>query len=68
MPVVGRVCMDQLLLDVTKVSDVCPGEVAVFIGKSQDREIRVEEMAKRAGTISNEILSGLGDRLCRIAV
>ncbi len=68
VPVVGRVCMDQLLLDVTKVSDVCPGEIAVFIGKSQDREIRVEEMAKRAGTISNEILSGLGDRLCRIAV
>lgn len=68
VPVVGRVCMDQLLLDVTKVSDVCPGEEVVFIGRSHDREIRAEEMAQKAGTISNEVLSGLGDRLCRMVV
>lgn len=68
VPVIGRVCMDQLLLDVTKVPDVQPGDEAVFIGKSKALEIRAEEMAEEAETISNEVLSGLGKRLCRIAV
>lgn len=68
VPVIGRVCMDQLLLDVTEVSGVCPGDEAVLIGKSKDQEIRVEELAEEAGTISNEILSRLGERLLRVAV
>lgn len=67
-PIVGRICMDQLLLDVTKISGVQAGEEVVLIGKSQNSEIRVEEMAAKAGTISNEILSGLGDRLCRMMI
>lgn len=68
VPVVGRVCMDQLLLDVTDVPGVRPGEEAVFIGKSGGQEIRAEEMAEKAGTISNEILSRMGERLCRFWV
>lgn len=67
-PVVGRVCMDQLLLDVTKIKGVQSKDEVVFIGKSGEKEIKVEEMAREAGTISNEILSGLSDRLCRMFV
>ena len=68
VPVVGRICMDQLLLDVTEVPKVCPGDEVVFIGRSREQKIRAEEMAKEAGTISNEILSRMGERLCRFWV
>lgn len=68
VPIIGRVCMDQLLLDVTEAAGVCPGDEAVFIGKSRNEEIRAEELAEEAGTISNEILSRLGERLLRVAV
>lgn len=68
VPVVGRICMDQLLLDVTEAPEVCPGEEAVFIGRSGTGRIRAEEMAAEAGTITNEILSRLGARLVRVAV
>lgn len=66
--VVGRVCMDQLLLDVSGITGVSAGDEAVFIGKSGGKEILACEVAERAGTISNEILSRLGSRLERVAV
>ena len=66
VPVVGRICMDQLTLDVTEVRNVFPGDEAVLIGRSGSREISAAEMAQAAGTISNEILSRLGSRPERI--
>lgn len=65
-PIIGKICMDQLLLDVTDVPEAQPGEEAVFIGKSGALEIRAEEVAEEAGTIANELLSRLGSRLCRV--
>lgn len=67
-PVAGRVCMDQLLLDVTEVEGVRAGDEAVLIGTSGELEIRAEDLAAEAGTISNEILSRLGERLTRVVV
>lgn len=66
VPIAGRICMDQLLLDVTDVPEAVPGEEAVFIGKSGGQEITAEEVAAEAGTITNELLSRLGKRLGRI--
>ena len=60
--------MDQLLLDVTDVPGVRQGDEVILIGKSGKEEIRAEELAAKAGTISNEILSRLGARLARVAV
>ncbi|HBN55632.1 MAG TPA: serine racemase VanT catalytic subunit [Lachnospiraceae bacterium] len=68
VPIVGRICMDQLLLDVTEVPEAVSGDEAVLIGKSRDAEIKAQEMAVEAGTISNEILSRMGERVRRIAV
>lgn len=65
-PVAGRICMDQLLLDVTGIPGVAPGDVATFIGRDGDRVIAAEEAAQAAGTITNELLSRLGPRLERI--
>lgn len=64
-PIVGRICMDQTLLDVTDIPSVVPGDTAVFIGASGEQEITACDVAAQAGTISNEILSCLGNRLLR---
>ena len=65
---IGRVCMDQTLVDVSAIEGVRAGDTAVVIGKSGEEEISACDLAERAGTISNEILSRLGGRLERIVV
>jgi len=66
VPIIGRVCMDMLMLDVTDAGVVKAGDIATFIGSVGDAEIRCEELAACAGTITNEILCRLGARLPRI--
>lgn len=68
VPIIGRVCMDQMLIDITDVAYVQTGDEVVIIGKSGEKEITVYDIAKKTGTISNEILSRLGGRLERKAV
>lgn len=65
-PIVGRICMDQTLVDVTSVPGAAAGDTAVLIGTSGSESIGVCELAHQSGTISNEILSRLGPRLKRI--
>lgn len=67
-PVIGRICMDQTIVDVSGIEDVQAGEEAVLIGRSGDLEISVCDIAKQAGTITNEILSRMGARLERVFV
>ena len=64
-PIIGRICMDQTLIDVTDIPDVQSGDDAVVIGQSGEREISAYTLAEAAGTITNEILSRLGARLSR---
>lgn len=68
VPVAGRICMDQMLVDVTKVPQAKAGDIAVLIGRDGKEEISACDMAGQAGTISNEILSRLGQRLTRQTV
>jgi serine/alanine racemase len=65
-PIVGRVCMDMIMLDVTNIERIKAGDVVTLIGKDGDEEIRCEEVAKSADTITNDILSSLSSRLPRI--
>ena len=65
-PVVGRICMDQMLADITDIPDVKTGDIAVIIGKSGQKEITAYDLAEESGTIANEVLSRLGGRLNRI--
>lgn len=66
VPIVGRICMDQALLDVTDAPRVSPGDEAVFIGRDCGETITAADLAEQAGAITNEILSRLGARLERI--
>lgn len=63
-PIIGRVCMDQTMVDVTDVEDVKMGDVALLFGK----ELPVEEIAKLTDTINYEIVTGIASRVPRIKV
>ncbi|MBB6690967.1 serine racemase VanT catalytic subunit [Cohnella xylanilytica] len=65
-PMVGKICMDQMTVDVTDIDDdVRQGDTVTLIGQDGEERITVEEVAGWAGTISNEIVSSLGARLDR---
>ena len=64
--IIGRVCMDQTLVDVTDIPGVQTGDEAVLIGTSGSETISCGELADQCGTITNEILSRMGARLERI--
>ncbi len=66
VPIVGRVCMDMCMVDVTDIPGVAEGDEAVIIGSQGDLEISVEELADMCGTISYEILCGISHRVPRL--
>ena len=67
-PVVGTVCMDMTMVDVTKVPNVHVGDEAVLIGRQGDKEISADEMADKIGTISYEVFCGVSKRVPRIYI
>lgn len=64
-PVRGAVCMDQTVVDVTHLPDVAEGDVVTLIGQDGDEIITAEELARHAGTIPYDILTGIGNRVPR---
>ena len=67
-PIVGRICMDQLAVDVTDIPDVKVGMTATLIGKDGEKEITAPMIAENADSISNELLCRMGRRLEIITV
>jgi alanine racemase len=65
-PVVGRVCMDLTMIDVTDIGKTQQGDEVVLLGRQGDAEISADEMAVWAETISYEILTSIGARVPRI--
>ena len=65
-PIVGRVCMDQSVIDVGKIKNVKAGDEVVIIGRQEHAEIPAERMACELGTINYEIVSTLMARVPRI--
>jgi alanine racemase len=66
VPVVGRVSMDLVTIDVTDVEDAKVGDEVVLLGRQGNHEISVEELAAKLGTISYEVLCNVGARVPRI--
>ena len=63
---IGRVCMDQLMVEVPRGLEVAVGDEAVLIGRQGSEELTLEHMAALASTIDYEIACGLGARLGRV--
>lgn len=68
VPIIGRVCMDQIMLDVTDVPNVKMGDEVVVFGRQGDNAIYVEELAEMAGTITHEIVCGIAKRVPRVYI
>lgn len=64
-PIVGRVCMDQMMLDVTDVGEVHRNDTVTLIGRDGENYISVEEIAELAGTFNYEFVCDLGKRIPR---
>ncbi|MGB2705706.1 MAG: alanine racemase [Candidatus Omnitrophota bacterium] len=65
-PVIGKVTMDQTMIDVGHIKNVKVGDEVVLIGKQKEEEIRVEKLARLAGTIPYEIVTGITNRVPRL--
>ena len=62
-PVVGKICMDLLAVDVTDCPDVTVGSIATLIGNDGNEEISAPTVADNSESITNELLSRMGRRL-----
>jgi len=64
-PIAGAICMDQCMIDVTDVKDVSSGDVAVLLG-TKEEGLCADDLADIVGTISYEIVCGIGKRVPRV--
>ena len=68
VPVVGRICMDQCMIDVSAVNNISVGDEVIVFGNGGDSSVTLEELAKNAGTVPHEILSLTGNRTPRVFI
>jgi alanine racemase len=66
VPVIGRICMDLTMVDVTDVEGASLGDEVVLMGRQGSDEITAEEIAEKIGTISYEVLCMVGKRVPRV--
>ncbi len=64
--VIGNICMDQCMIDVSSVNTISVGDDVILFGRSDDIELPVESLAEKMGTINYEILCIIGKRIPRI--
>jgi alanine racemase len=64
--VVGNICMDQIMVDVTDLADVKISDEVILLGKSNDVKFDADDMAEIMGTINYEILCNIGRRVTRV--
>ncbi len=65
-PIIGRVCMDQLMIDVTHIPNLSEGDVVTLIGRDGENVITADELAAMYGSIGYEIVCGISPRVPRI--
>jgi len=66
--ILGNICMDQMMVDVTDIPDAAPETEVVLIGTSGDLTITADDIANRAGTIGYQIICGLNKRVERVYI
>lgn len=67
-PVVGRICMDQCMIDVTDVNNVKVGDEVILMGESENLKITADDIAEKLGTISYEITCMISKRVPRVYI
>ena len=64
-PIRGRICMNLMMVDVSKIPDIKEGEEVVLIGKQEKNEITVDDLAKKIGTINYEVVCRINSLILR---
>ncbi len=67
-PIIGRICMDLTMIDVTEIEGVAVHDEVVLIGKQGDEEISADEIAAKIGTINYEVATSIAPRVPRIMI
>ncbi|MBR5376644.1 MAG: alanine racemase [Lachnospiraceae bacterium] len=67
-PITGRVCMDQFMVDVTDIPDICSGDKVTLIGKDGDEEITMEMLGELSGRFNYELACDINPRVPRVTV
>ncbi len=67
-PIIGRVCMDLLMVDVSDIPDVAEGDIVTLIGKDGDAELSVDVVAELCDSISYELLCSFTRRVPRVYI
>lgn len=67
-PIVGRICMDMTLIDITHIPHAQVGDEVVIIGRQGEEEVSAEHIAFLCDTIVYEVLSGIGPRVPRVFI
>lgn len=65
-PVIGRICMDQTMLDVSDIPKVDVGDEIVVIGSQGNETVAVDEVARKCHTIAYEVVAAISERVCRV--
>jgi alanine racemase len=65
-PVVGKVCMDFIMVDVTDIPRVSVGDEVILMGRQGKEQITPEEIAEKINSISYEVLCSIGKRVPRV--
>ncbi|MDO8589085.1 MAG: alanine racemase [Armatimonadota bacterium] len=66
VPVIGRVCMDQTMLDVSEVPEARVGDEVILYGSQGNETVSVEDIARMIGTAPHDVLCAIGQRVTRI--
>ena len=62
-PMVGTICMDQFMVDITDLGEAEVGDEVVFVGEQGGQRITADEVGLKAGTISIEVITRIGKRM-----
>jgi len=65
-PIIGRICMNLTMIDISKIKTANVGDSVVIIGKQKNADISVDELAKQVGTINYEIVDRINPLITRI--
>lgn len=65
-PIIGRICMDQLMVDITHIPAAAPGDLVTLIGKDGEAVISVEEISEMAGSFNYEFVCDVSRRVPRV--
>ncbi len=64
-PIIGNICMDQMMVDVSEVEDVKEGDVITLVGSQQNEQIKIDEWSRCVHTINNDMLCRITSRVPR---